>query len=263
MFAAGHETGSDLSGVNRIEEGDTWEAVKQSVSEGGVGGEDDLGRYYSPGAIAGETMRRGGARGVVDPTTPDRLRNMEAGEHTIMFPGSENQIRSVNAAYDPMYTGSNIMGNATVPLLGATAAGTAGLLAVPALMKGEPTSPEERGFESWEEVSRDPTAPLPAPSFGEQMAKAGSTLAYIADRPITGIQGLIRGGYGLLNGEDLATAGAEAAHMMKGGSEEGFNRLGDQVEGLLSPIDKRFPYLKTGKAAGDTFGLLASVFSPF
>ena len=44
-------------------------------------------------------------------------------------------IRSPNAAYDPQYTGSNIMGNATVPLLGATALGTAGLLTVPALMK--------------------------------------------------------------------------------------------------------------------------------
>ena len=61
--------------------------------------------------------------------------NVEAGQHTVIFPGSENQIRSVNAAFDPEYTGPNIMGNATVPMLGATALGTAGLLAAPALMK--------------------------------------------------------------------------------------------------------------------------------
>jgi hypothetical protein len=60
---------------------------------------------------------------------------MGAGHHTIMFPGNENQIRSVNAAFDPQYTGSNMMGNATVPLLAGTAAGTAGLLAAPALVK--------------------------------------------------------------------------------------------------------------------------------
>jgi hypothetical protein len=40
---------------------------------------------------------------------------MEAGEHTVIFPGNESQIRSVNAAYDPMYTGSNIMGDMSLP----------------------------------------------------------------------------------------------------------------------------------------------------
>ena len=43
------------------------------------------------------------------------------------------KIRHADAAYDPQYTGSNIMGNATVPMLGATAVGTAGALAAPAL----------------------------------------------------------------------------------------------------------------------------------
>jgi hypothetical protein len=40
-------------------------------------------------------------------------------------------IRSPNAAFDPEYTGSNIMGNAKVPMLATTAALTAGLLAAP------------------------------------------------------------------------------------------------------------------------------------
>jgi hypothetical protein len=148
---------------------------------------------------------------------------MEAGNHTIMFPGSENQIRSVNAAYDPQYTGSNIMGNATVPLLGATAAGTAGLLAAPILMgdKGQPTTPEERGFKSWEEVSRDPTAPLPAPTWGEAMGKAGSNLMYVLGLPMTGLQGLARGGYGLMTGEDLTEAAAQAGSTMDVGWKDG------------------------------------------
>lgn len=217
MFGVGNDTGSDMSNVRSIEEGDTWETVKQGIADGAHGGNDDAGRYYSPGSITAETMSRGGAKGVVDPTAPQRFPAMEAGEHTVIFPGNESQIRSVNAAYDPMYTGSNIMGNATVPLLGATAAGTAGLLAVPALMKGEPTSPEERGFESWEEVSRDPTAPLPVPTWGD----IGESVTNVLGMPMTGLQGLARGAYGLLTGEDFTEAAAQGGNTMGVGWKDG------------------------------------------
>ena len=63
-----------------------------------------------------------GHTGIVDTTTADRYSQMGAGNHTIMLPGSENQIRSVNAAFDPQYKGSNIMGSAALPV-------AAGLLA--------------------------------------------------------------------------------------------------------------------------------------
>ena len=42
-------------------------------------------------------------------------------------------IRHADAAYDPQYTGPNIMGNATVPALGVLATGTGAALAAPAL----------------------------------------------------------------------------------------------------------------------------------
>ena len=42
-------------------------------------------------------------------------------------------IRHADAAYDPKYTGPNIMGNATVPALGVLATGTGAALAAPAL----------------------------------------------------------------------------------------------------------------------------------
>jgi len=42
-------------------------------------------------------------------------------------------IRHADAAYDPQYKGSNIMGNATVPTLGVLATGTGAALAAPAL----------------------------------------------------------------------------------------------------------------------------------
>ena len=50
-----------------------------------------------------------------------------------MFDG--NKVRSPNAAFDPQYKGSNMMGNADPRLLGGLAAGTTGLLAAPALVK--------------------------------------------------------------------------------------------------------------------------------
>jgi hypothetical protein len=138
-------------------------------------------------------------------------------------------------------------GAASPGLLGGTAAVTAGALATPALMKDEPF---------------DPTAPLPAPDFATQMGKAGEVLGTVLDAPMTGLQGIARGLFGLIEGEDLVTAGAEANHMMKGGSEEGFDRVGDKVEGLFAPIDKQFPYLNVGKSAGDATSLLMSLFSP-
>jgi hypothetical protein len=112
-------------------------------------------------------------------------------------------------------------GSADPRLLAGTAAGTAGLLAAPALMRGEPTSPEERGFASWEEVSRDPTAPLPAPTWGEAMGKAGSNMMHVLGLPMTGLQGIARGGYGLLTGEDFNEAAAQAGNTMDVGWKDG------------------------------------------
>jgi hypothetical protein len=133
LFTVGNEYNADMSNVYSIEEGDTWQDVRGQLND--VFAEDEAGNYVGSGAFAGEVMSRSGAKGVYDPSAAERFPSMESGEHTIMFPGSENQIRSVNAAYDPEYKGSNIMGNATVPMLGGTAAITAGALAAPALMK--------------------------------------------------------------------------------------------------------------------------------
>ena len=102
-----------------------------------------------------------------------------------------------------------------------------------------PTSPSERGFPAWPEY-KDPNERLPVPTGGD----IADSLFTVLGMPMAGLQGLVRGGYGLLNGEDLATAGAEAAHMMgaeykandRGGlmapggdSDEGFDRFGKKV----------------------------------
>jgi hypothetical protein len=133
LFEMGQEYGVRPEDIPHPDDVVSWKGLRHELRE--VYGEDELGNSVTSGTMVGDVMQRQGGKGVVDTTTPDRFDSMEAGNHTIMFPGSENQIRSVNAAFDPEYTGSNIMGNATVPLLGGTAAITAGALAAPALMK--------------------------------------------------------------------------------------------------------------------------------
>jgi hypothetical protein len=74
-------------------------------------------------------------KGIVDDYDPD------SDDATLMTSNVENifgsdpdvNIRHADAAYDPQYTGSNIMGNATVPALGVLATGTGAALAAPAL----------------------------------------------------------------------------------------------------------------------------------
>ena len=68
----------------------------------------ELGLEYSPSPNASPT--------------PD-ARNYDPVDVDVVFDPS--RIRSPNAAFDPEYTGSNIMGNATVPML-ATTAGLSG-----------------------------------------------------------------------------------------------------------------------------------------
>jgi hypothetical protein len=124
LFGIGNELDTDMSQVESIYDGDTWQDVRDKL--GGVVVETPDGEYIGSGGVTGQVMARGGATGVVDDLAPSRFPSMGAGHHTIMFPGSENQIRSVNAAYDPQYKGKNIMGEATVPLLGLLSTGTAG-----------------------------------------------------------------------------------------------------------------------------------------
>jgi hypothetical protein len=74
----------------------------------------ELGLDYSPSTSASPT--------------PD-ARNYDPVDVDVVYDPS--RIRSVNAAYDPQYTGSNIMGNATAPALGVLATGTGAALAAP------------------------------------------------------------------------------------------------------------------------------------
>jgi hypothetical protein len=115
-----------------------------------------------------------------------------------------------------------------------------------------PTSPEERGFKSWEEVSRDPTAPLPPPTWGETFDKVGDNLMMILDAPMKGWQGITRGLYGLANGEDLVTAGAQANSLMEAGVEEGADRAGKWVSEKTGDDTLGF-YTKYGLLFGAPF----------
>ena len=100
------------------------------------------------GPITQELMKGVGIKGVKDTTTPDRIQyrgdaeHLEPGVHTIMFPGSENQIRSPQAAFDPNYKGGNMLGNAETGLLtGVAAAGVGASTLMNQRGSGEPSKP--------------------------------------------------------------------------------------------------------------------------
>ena len=106
-----------------IEPDSTWNEVRDSLSRSEM--YDDDGMPVGSGQALAEVLQGEGVKGYRDLESPGRFAGMAAGKHTIMFPGSENQIRSVNAAFDPEYTGRNILGGATPGMMGAVA-GTAG-----------------------------------------------------------------------------------------------------------------------------------------
>jgi hypothetical protein len=114
LFEMGQEYGVRPEDIPHPDDVVSWKGLRHELRE--VYGEDELGNSVTSGTMVGDVMQRQGGKGVVDTTTPDRFDSMEAGNHTIMFPGSENQIRSVNAAFDPEYTGSNIMGGLALPV---------------------------------------------------------------------------------------------------------------------------------------------------
>ncbi len=107
--------------VPHLDDHETWSSVRDDLTNEYA--EDEAGNYVGAGRMVGEIMQDLGANGVYDPTSTKRFDSMKSGKHTIMFPGSENQIRSVNAAFDPQYKGANMLGSALLP------AATAGLLA--------------------------------------------------------------------------------------------------------------------------------------
>lgn len=87
---------------------------------------DDAGEVVGGGQMMNEWLRDLGYTGYVDRTTPEKFSGMGAGVHTIVFPGEEKNIRSfLSAAYDPKYTGPNILGGS------AAAATGLGLLGMP------------------------------------------------------------------------------------------------------------------------------------
>ena len=111
----------------------------------------------------------------------------------------------------------------------------AGAAAVSSTQAAEPTTPAARGFTPWPEYT-DPNAPLPVPTWSE----IGGNVLDVLAMPMAGLTGLARGAYGLATGEDLVTAGAQAANMMgsehRGSlmtpgmdNEEGFDRFGKKV----------------------------------
>ena len=109
-------------------------------------------------------------------------------------------------------------GNADPRLLAGTAAGTAGLLAAPMLA--------------------DKDKPLPVPTGGD----IAESVLNILGMPMTGLQGISRGLFGLATGEDFTEAAAQAGNTMDVGWKDGRadvrnmnpDKGADQLEGYVT-----------------------------
>lgn len=88
----------------------------------------DTGELLNNGQVVQDVLANLGYKGVVDNTVGQRFAGMGAGKmHTIVFPGNENLIRSINAKFDPAEAGSpNILASAP-PILAPTALGIGAL----------------------------------------------------------------------------------------------------------------------------------------
>jgi hypothetical protein len=160
------------------------------------------------GALFGEMLRRADIPGYKDHTTPERFSKMEAGNHYIAMPGHENQIRSTNAAFDPDYKGANLLGNATPEFMALLAAGGAGATAA--------------GSESnavTEATSR----------IVNHMLDNVTEVTDLLEVPQRGIQGLLRAGYGLVQGDGLDTSLNAGADVVNQGVEATAKQAGDAM----------------------------------
>lgn len=123
-----------------------------------------------------------------------------------------------------------------------------------------PTSPSERGFAPWSDyepervidTSADMMLGNPLGAMGNMSPITGGEWANLFGMPMAGLQGMARGLFGLATGEDVVTAGAEAANMMGADSstpygydtDEGWRRYGQLTEdtfrkaGTPEPISK-------------------------
>jgi len=100
--------------------------------------DDATGDLVSSGEIVAQTLKNLGYKGVIDNTvnakfgTGRQFGQSMAGvapdtQHVITFPDNENMIRSVFAAFDPEYTGPNILGSRMAPTVATGLLGGAGL----------------------------------------------------------------------------------------------------------------------------------------
>ena len=103
----------DLTEINDI--------IRRSSSE-----DFDTGEMLNNGQIMQNVLTDLGYKGVVDNTTGAKFANMgSGGMHTIVFPGNENLIRSINAKFDPENADSpNILASAP-PILAPFVGGAA------------------------------------------------------------------------------------------------------------------------------------------
>ena len=196
----------------------------------------DTGEVLSNGQIVQDVLKELGYKGVVDNTVGERFAGMGAGKmHTIVFPGNENLIRSINAKFDPAKADSpNILASAP-PIL---APATAGLGAMGAMQEARAATLQAEGAPF--EVALDAATAIGAPIVGGLAGLAEFTqgLPRRIAGDLTGeesaarIKALREGVSGALDYDPTSEIGREMSQK----AQEGIAQLATPVVERLEPV---------------------------
>jgi len=126
--AGAREEAVDEAVLSAMESGQIDLTEINDIVRGFLNPDFDTGELLNNGQVVQDILANLGYKGVVDNTVGQRFAGMGAGKmHTIVFPGNENLIRSINAKFDPTEAGSpNILASAP-PILAPAALGIGAL----------------------------------------------------------------------------------------------------------------------------------------
>jgi hypothetical protein len=232
---------------NSVRVSDIDSAIRANVTEA----YDDAGEMVSPGEISRQVLQNLGFEGVIDNTVDSKLGSNRVGfagaripgmsgvmpdtQHIVTFPGKENTIRSVNAAFDPAKSDSpNLLAGGAAAAVGLGAA-TQGEEAEAVTDSGmafasaanEFSQRREQKRSQWQSLRADL---LDAFTQADQAIAAFTQPALDAiDLPWKGILGATRVAGGLAAGESFNQAMNQGATLVRQPLERTAYDLGGQV----------------------------------
>lgn len=198
--------------------------LRDAMAESNVFAEDLVtGEFVSHGQLVSEFLQARGFPGIIDPSTVNRFDTMGAGEHTIVFPGHEDRIRSTNAQFDSTLQNSrNILAGGAAAAVGIGAAGS------PNDAEAAVSQASQRLLERREQKRSQYAALRQKAMRGAATASGAIEQAFASlDIPMRGLVGLSRVAGGLIAGETIEEAMNQGANQVRQPLEQTADQLGE------------------------------------